>query len=810
MRFVDVIFNLNINDAFTYLLPEDIPVEPIAGQRVLAPFGRRQLTGVVISVKTETNIKNPREIIDILDEHPLINQEMLEITRWMAEYYAAPWGQAVQLALPKGLDRRSEVRVTVNPEGDYLAAGLTEKQRSLFDLIVRAPGNTTRYYFEKFGVGAISHYLRMLESKGLIFCEQNLSGIKVRKAARKMITVPDKFPDEIKGIRNKDQVLDILEKLKGQEIPFDVFSEKTGFSAQRIKRYISLDLLSMREQEVERSVNFSYQEELKKISLNQRQKEVLEQIEQTIDDKKFQVYLIHGVTGSGKTQVYLEALKRTLDAGRTAVVLIPEISLTPQTVKRFENFFPGKVAVFHSKMSLGERYDAWRRVDDGRYSIVVGPRSALFMPIKNLGIIVVDEEHDNSYKQTGTRPRYHARDVAIFRAKLNNAVVLLGSATPSLESYYNARSNKFHLLEMPDRIKNIPMPEVTLIDMRRGTKSKNESPILSRVLLNKIEDRISRQEQVILMQNRRGFASFTQCKDCGYIPQCPACAIALTYHEFNRTMQCHYCGYVMTAEKTCLKCGGPQLKYQGSGTQKVEKELSRMLPKAKIMRMDQDTTTGKGAHDKYLQAFRERKADILLGTQMISKGLDFPNVTLVGVISAEIGLSLPDFRASERVFQLLTQVAGRAGRDERNGEVVIQSYLDDHYAIRHARQHDFIGFYQEEIKNRSHMVYPPFTRLINIRVTGADLNATIRSAREIGAKLRRLARNYYQVIGPAPCPLTILKNKFRWQLLLKLNMSEDPAGRRTKRIIEKHLDYYLRSSQSDTNVVVDVDPVEMM
>ena len=810
MNLVDVIFNINSNDEFTYQIPEEIKISPEPGQRVLAPFGNRALTGIITKVKSETNLKTVKEIIDILDNQPLINQEMMKLTAWMSDYYLSPPGQTVQTALPRGLERQSVTYVSPESDADVEAANLTEKQRFLYDIITRAPGKTTKYYKEKFGVGAVTYFIRVLESKGLVKTAMKISGTKIKPVTRQTVIIAEEFPPEISGIRNKEQVLEILARDRGLKFYMTDFCNHTGFSRGKVKNLVRAGLIHLAEEEIVRQVKFTYQEKQKAITLNDSQKSVLEKIGISVVAKKFKVYLIHGVTGSGKTQIYLEAIKNTLSRGRTAIVLIPEISLTPQTVRRFENFFPGQVAVFHSKMSLGERFDTWRKINSGDYPIVVGPRSALFMPLENLGMIVVDEEHDNSYKQTGSKPRYHARDVAIYRASQNDAVVILGSATPSLESYYNARIGKYELLELRERIKNIPMPAVSVIDMRYGQSRKRESPVFSSVLLKKINERLQNEEQVILLQNRRGYSSFVQCIACGYIPQCPSCAIALTYHSFNESIQCHYCGYSALAGKTCNKCDGQQLKYQGSGTQKIEKELKRILPRARVLRMDQDTTTMKNAHDNYLQAFRERKFDILLGTQMISKGLDIPNVTLVGVIAAEIGLSLPDFRASERVFQLLTQVAGRAGRDGRQGEVIIQSYLENHYSIQFARNHDFIGFYKVEIEHRSQLNYPPHLRLINLKVIGENLSTTIKTSRDIAAKLRRQSVNYFKVIGPAPCPLTIINKKYRWQLLLKLNLDSDPSGKKTKMILRKHLEYYLRFNRADTKVIIDVDPVDML
>jgi primosomal protein N' (replication factor Y) (superfamily II helicase) len=810
MIFIDVIFNINSYDAFTYSVPEEIATVPQAGQRVLAPFGNRILTGVIVDVKSDTNLSRIKEIIDILDEDPLITKEMLQLMSWMSEYYLSPPGQTIQAALPRGIERRSEVYAT--PEGgiDPDGVSLTDKQRFLYDIIARDPGMTIRYYREKFGVGAVNHFIRVLENKCLIKTQVKISGTKVGPVNRKVVRIIDEFPADVSGLRNQEKVLAILNNMKGRKYSIPDFLSQTGFSRSRIATLDKFGLVQVSNEEITRSTKFAYDEKQKKIVLNSSQKSALSKIKAAVIAEKFRVFLVHGVTGSGKTQIYLEAINNTLNKGKTAIVLIPEISLTPQTVGRFENFFPNQVAVFHSRMSLGERYDTWRKINAGDYPIVVGPRSALFMPLKNLGMIVVDEEHDNSFKQNGSKPRYHARDVAIYRASQNSCVVILGSATPSMESYYNAKAGKYELLELPERINNVSMPRVSVIDMRYGKGQKRESQIFSTQLLKKLNERIRNDEQTILLQNRRGYSSFIQCVSCGYIPQCPHCAIALTYHSYDKSLHCHYCGHSAPTGKNCEKCNSEQLKYQGSGTQKIESELKRFLPTAKILRMDQDTTTVKDAHDTYLQAFRAKKFDILLGTQMISKGLDIPNVTLVGVISAEIGLSLPDFRASERVFQLLTQVAGRAGRDQRPGEVIIQSYLEHHYSIQFARNHDFIGFYNAEIEHRNQLSYPPFSRIINLKVTGDNLNATIQASREVAAMLRRFSQGNFVVTGPAPCPLTILKNRYRWQILLKLNMKSDPSGKRTKLVLKKHLENNLKFKKGDTRVTIDVDPVEML
>ena len=808
--YADIIFNLNIFEAFTYRIPDDITISLGPGHRILAPFGRRKLTGVIVSIHDKTHRTDCRDIIDVLDDQPLVSDEMLQVTRWISEYYLCPWGQTIQIALPKGLDQHSYICLW--PESDQHSYDeiLTEKQRELYDIILRDPGNTIKYYQEKFGVGAFHHLIRSLKQKSLVKQVEKISRRKVKTVYDTYVHINDDFPDHISGLRKVDQILAALIELRGQELLLKEFQQQTDLSLPRIKKLVLNNVIQLEQRVKKRKIKFTYKENKKSIRLNTEQLSILTHIKKSLILGKFNVHLIHGVTGSGKTQIYLEAIEQVLEAGKSAIVLIPEISLTPQTVSRFENFFPDKVAVFHSKMSLGQRYDAWRHVADGQYPIVVGPRSALFMPVKDLGIIVVDEEHDGSYKQDGIAPRYHARDVAIYRAKLNDAVVLLGSATPSMESYFNASINKYTLLELSSRIRRIPMPTINIIDMRFKRNKPELSQIFSPVLIEKLKTCFGRGEQAILLQNRRGFASFLQCVACGYIPECPNCSIALTLHTHINSLICHYCGHSTNYTKDCMKCGGTQVKFGGAGTQRVEKELKKIFPQITVMRMDQDTTSIKNAHDKYLNTFRRGQAQVLLGTQMIAKGLDFPKVTLVGVIAAEIGLGLPDFRASERVFQLLTQVAGRAGRDKRIGEVIIQTYQEHHHSILFARQHDFKGFYQQEIQFRTQMNYPPLTRLINIRITADDLTAVINHSRLIAGRLRRVAGDAYDLVGPAPCPLTILNNKYRWQILLKINRTTDPVGRKSKEKIKRFLSDYLRSVQKELKVVVDVDPVEML
>ncbi|MBN2001421.1 primosomal protein N', partial [candidate division KSB1 bacterium] len=549
----------------------------------------------------------------------------------------------------------------------------------------------------------------------------------------------------------------------------------------------------------------------KKVKLNPDQRNALEKINVHLDFKKYATFLLHGVTGSGKTQVYIEAIYHVLEQKRTAIVLVPEISLTPQMVSRFRSHFGDTVAVFHSRMSPGERYDSWRATWEGKFNIVIGPRSAIYSPLKNIGLIVVDEEHENSYKQYDLTPRYHARDVSIMRAQLDNALVVLGSATPAVETFFNAWIKKYHILSLPKRIDDIPMPEIKIIDMRKEPRiiGRKEPIIFSRTLREKIDEKLALGEQIILLQNRRGFATFLKCKDCGYLAKCKDCDITLTFHLKNHLLKCHYCGHVERAPLFCPQCQGVEIFYKGIGTQRVEEELHELFPGVSAVRMDLDTTRGRLAHDKILSKFGRGEYRILLGTQMVAKGLDFPNVTLVGVISADTELLFPDFRAGERAFQILTQVSGRAGRKEKQGEVVIQTYSPDHYSLYYTRTHDYDNFFKVEIMDRKELNYPPFSRIINIVFKGPDQENVQRVTEKFHSLIDLNAG--FEVKGPAPATLSKIQGNFRWQILFMSLKSRDTGAKSMKDNIRRALqEFKVRRWARDVTYTIDVDPVSIL
>jgi len=549
--------------------------------------------------------------------------------------------------------------------------------------------------------------------------------------------------------------------------------------------------------------------ETQSFDLNEGQKRILSRVKSALEADIYSPFLIHGITGSGKTQVYIEAIKEVLKHGKQALVLVPEISLTPQIISRFKANFGDRVGCFHSRLSAGERFDTWRRVRSGELPIIIGARSAVFSPFQNLGLVVVDEEHDPSYKQDEPTPRYNARDVAVMRAKLNRAVVILGSATPSLESYYNAQTGKYTLCQLSERVDNQKLPPVKIVDLT-GERKKGNRNALSFDLSTLLKERMEKGEQALLFLNRRGFSTFVKCQECGHIEKCPRCDITLTFHRTDFSLRCHYCSYYKRAPELCPSCQGSDFMYKGTGTQKIEEELKRDFPTALMERMDLDTTLRKGSHRRILSDFGKKKFHILLGTQMITKGLDFPFVTLVGVISADMSLDLPDFRSKERTFQLLTQVAGRAGRGRQEGEVIVQTYHPEEWSIQLAAEHNFVAFYDKEMEQRRELGYPPFNHLILVVFSGKTQKEVTAYAQEFSHLLRKKTASdkhkQGEILGPAPAPLPKIKDQYRWQLLIKTNSITGTANL-MRRMLEQDRN---SKTKKPVRIMINVDPMDML
>ncbi len=801
--YCDVSLPVPLDQAFTYSLPETLNHRVKPGCRVLVPFGNRKLTGVVLSVDDNPPGGPTREVLRLLDEVPVLDSELIALGRWIAAYYCAPLGEVLRTMTPLGGEiRKSKLYALTDSGRDaarQLLLGAVEEDpmTQLLRLLDVRP--VSEAYLKK-KIPTASNLLRSLQKKGFVevedvqadrdplraaagrlratFLSPVVNGMKLTKAERELHAFLELHP----GSHNVQQ----LEEMVKNSSP----------SARALARKKLITL------ETENPVTHLEPARPPR-TLNMHQLDAYQQIELALRQQEFQTFLLHGVTGSGKTEVYLRAIDACLALGRSALLLVPEIALTPAVAGQFFHRFGDRVAILHSAFSEVERAEQWRRIRAGVARVVVGTRSGVFAPVQNLGLVVVDEEHDGSYKQAET-PRYNGRDVAIVRAQAANAVVVLGSATPSLETRYNAEKGKFKLIELPERIEQRPMPQVEMIDMRQEFLETRKQAVFSRRLLDAIKDRLASGEQVMLLLNRRGFSSFVACRSCGERIECINCSVTLTYHRRDRRLLCHYCNYAQKVPSACPKCNSDHLNFLGTGSEKVEDELRREFPEARIARLDRDTVGGKRHFETILHGFRERDFDILVGTQMIAKGHDIPNVTLVGIISADVGLGMPDFRAAERTFQLLTQAAGRAGRGTLPGIVLIQTINPDHYAVRYAGQQDYQGFYEKEIQFRKLMRYPPFSALANVMVRSQKQE----DALAMSAELERFVSpppEGLKVLGPAEAPVAKLNTEYRYQVLIKaasrVKLNATLQNIR-KQGMEKHW--------SPTGLVIDVDPLTLL
>jgi primosomal protein N' (replication factor Y) len=796
----------------TYRVPEDL-LNPddentaiALGTRVLVPLGPRWATGVVIDFHETTTIKNVRAIAMCLDPYPALPAALLKTCQWIAEYYVCSLSEVLSAALPAGIHTQSGQRIALGDiPGDH---SLDSKQQSIHTCIDENGPMTIKQLEKRVGP-KIRSIVHGLCRKGLLKTVQEMNSPRTRAKKERYVELVPEDPEwmvaELPAIERRApkqaRCLTLLQGAGGA-LPTRTLSEH-GIDSSVVRRLVDRKILSIAEREVRRD---PYAGETngppEDVTLTAQQVDALDQILPDTDAPRYQTHLIRGVTGSGKTLIYIKAVERALEHGRGAIVLIPEISLTPQTVSRFRAYFGDQVAVLHSALSEGERFDAWRDLREGRKRIVVGARSAIFAPVRDLGVIVVDEEHDSSYKQDNPAPRYNARDVAVVRGKMEDIPVILGSATPSLESYLNATAGKFNLIRMDQRVDARPMPRVSVIDM------KQESGLFSTELHEKILDRLSKKEGIILLLNRRGYAPYIQCSDCGEALRCSSCNVSLTLHGSAARSQllCHYCARTLAMPRSCPACQTGKLKTFGQGTQKVEEVIERQYPGARVIRMDADATSKKGSHARILDTFGRGDADILLGTQMVAKGLDYPHVTLVGVISADTGLNLPDFRAAERTFQLLTQVSGRAGRGDKPGEVVVQTYKPEEEAILFAQDHDFEAFTESEEPVRSQTGFPPFSRLALFLFKGPAESDVAQKAGQCADILRSTGINGVDVLGPVQAPLSRLQGRYRWQVILRSTSHRD-----LNQTIRLALDRFGgRGTRQSVTVDVDVDPVSML
>lgn len=815
-----------VDKLYTYVVPPELEAEAVPGARVVVPFGPRTLTGV-IAERTEADGPRLRPLLDVLDDAPSFSPVTLELTRWIADYYVCAWGEVLKAALPAGATveshrvvyRTEQERLGLNPSASLRAGSAAGRVLALLEEEGPQPVGTLQRGEKE----VTASLLRRLERDGLVTIEKELAAASVSVKTEWRLRLADGVAAAPLRGSKQTAVVETLARLRGEGEPeprqADVLAE-TGASSATVKSLVEKGLVERVEREVVRTP-FDADEETAPPAihpLHAGQTTALAEIGAALDARANKTFLLHGVTGSGKTEVYIQALKRTLAQGRTGIVLVPEIALTPQTVRRFRAHFGDRVAVLHSRMSAGERYDAWRHLQSGRFDVAIGPRSAVFAPLRDVGLIVVDEEHEASYKQFDPAPRYHARDVAVMRAHLDGAVCVLGSATPSLESYLNAKHGKYTLLRMPARVPvaggAAELPPVEIVDLTRERKVRRLKGALSHPLREAIRARLEKGEGVILLQNRRGYAPVVTCDDCGWTPHCTDCAVTLTFHKSHRHLRCHYCGRVERLSTACPQCGSDALAQVGAGTQRVEEELAEVFPSARVLRMDLDTTGRKNAHQTILDAFGRGDADILIGTQMVAKGLDFARVTLVGVVDADTGLLLPDFRAAERTFQLLMQVAGRAGRGDLRGQVILQSRTPDTPALQHAARHDFLGFLRTELPDRHAFGYPPFGRLVGVEFKGPNERAVQQVAERWSGLVRQQGGapgtgpgQAVEVLGPEPAFIGRVKKQYRFHTILKATRAQNAyALARLVRSVNERFG----NPPKGVRINVDVDPVGLL
>lgn len=783
MKYAEVVVNSPIarRRSFCYSIPPHLAVS--VGQAVWVPFGAKVLQGVVMELSPVPSVEATRDIISTISIQPLLSPTQVELAWWLSKYYLAPLFDAVALMLPPAFERQLTTLLQFLPNSLNIAE-LTPEQRQVVNFFTGRDWVKLSELQKKFGKKKGEQLIGQLVRRNVLAKTEQLAGVRVKpKVAQSLkLNIDDnKVAGIVHGLRKSRATAQaaVIEFLAHHSQPVFLVELRKQISCPKavIEALTERKLVSSVQTQVRRDplahLHITPSPPPLLTALQDRAWQVLHNgLVLPGKDKSPPVFLLAGVTGSGKTEIYLRALAEVVSQGRKGICLVPEIALTPQTIERFASRFPGRVAVFHSGLSLGEQFDEWHRIQSGDCDVVIGPRSALFTPQPALGLIIMDEEHEWAYKQADKSPRYHAREAAIKLAELSGAAVILGSATPDVETFYKAQQGDYQLVELKERVtpRGIsPLPEVEIVDMRTELKSGNRS-LFSRPLAQALGEVLARGEQVILFLNRRGTANFVQCLDCGYVASCPRCLVALTYHSDIRRLICHRCNYSLLPYQACPQCGSPRLKYFGIGTQKVEEETRRLFPEARTLRWDSDVTHNYRIHEEFLAKLRAGEANVLIGTQMIAKGLDLPQVTLTGVISADVGLNLPDFRAGERTFQLVCQIAGRAGRGLVAGRVIVQTYCPEHYAIKAAAKHDYQAFYTREIEYRRSLGYPPFRQLTRLVFSHANLVVCRREVEKINQLLKtekyRRGVTDLRLIGPVPAHVQRIRGHYQWQIIL--------------------------------------------
>lgn len=796
-----------VDRIFHYTVPEAFRDLALPGVRVRVSLGRRTVTGYLVEKREQSDYPQLKPLTRLLDAEPLLPAQMLKLTRWISEYYFAPWGSVIRAVLPAGIDEVRTYRVSITDQGRACA-----RANPLFHKFRNALQDrelTIKQLETKTGKRDIKPHLDRYGKEGLLVIRE-----EVRKPVRnksetvyRLTADTDRLEQNLAAIQKRSpSQARILQALQGRPDPWSAaeIREQTGAGAGAVRGLVEKNLLVRESRDVFRdpfpgeTIVMDHPPDL-----SPEQEAAVEPVAAALKQGRFETFLLYGVTGSGKTEVYLRAIETARAQQKEAIVMVPEIALTPQLIRIFRSRFGKGIAVLHSGLSDGERYDQWTRISKGEVSIAVGARSAIFAPFTRLGLIVVDEEHDATYKQEEV-PRYHARDLAVVRGKMSGATVILGSATPSVESFFHAQAGKYRMLTMAKRIEDRPMPEVCLIDM----KEQRDAGFLSPKLAYAVKQGLERKEQVLLFLNRRGYAPFLLCAACGYVHRCPNCSVSLIYHMKEQEVCCHHCGFTTALATACPECKTGSLELKGSGTERIEQEVEKIFQGSSLLRLDRDTTRKKGAAQKILDQFRSGQGDILIGTQMVAKGHHLPGISIVGVLNTDTSLHLPDFRSGERTFQLLTQVAGRSGRGATKGKVYLQSYTPEHYSIQAARNHDYQSFFDQEILFRKALNYPPYCRLINMVLSANSLQKVKEAAEHLGKILRDqpLRQHGVEVLGPARAPLSTLRGKKRYQILVK-----GKSVRSLHRVVEQGVTRLTQTPGfSGVDLTVDVDPVNFL
>lgn len=818
--FVDIIIPLSLPDTYTYRVPFELNKEISRGKRVIVPFGKsKYYTGIVARVHEEIPQKYQAKFLEgILDEHPIINEKQLKLWYWIADYYMANLGDVMNAALPSNLKLASESKISLHPSYRENLEALNERQSKIVEALEVREEISMKDLAEIAEIKTVYPLVKALIDKQIVIVSEELNNkytpkyltfVHINPVIDSFELIQDILNQLEESKRNAKQVEALLKVIelgkwkKGNQTPIlrkELVGE--GVSESALNSLAKKDIIEIFTAPVSR-LQDNLDDFNKEVHLSDQQNRAFKEIKSQFEEKA--VVLLHGVTGSGKTEIYVKLIEEVLERGQQVLFLLPEIALTTQLIQRLRKFFGDLVGVYHSKFNQNERVEIWNKVlhDDLKdYRIILGARSSIFLPFTNLGLIVVDEEHESSFKQYDPSPRYNARDTAIVLANMHKAKVLLGSATPAIETYFNAKENKFGLVELKERFSGVQMPEIQCADIEKERRQKTMRSHFSSLLLNEMEATLERGEQIILFQNRRGYAPLLICEMCGWTPECNNCDVSLTYHKGTNVLKCHYCGHFESPPSSCGACGSRELKLQGFGTEKIEDELKTLLPKARTQRLDLDTTRAKNAYQRILDDFEQREIDILIGTQMVTKGLDFDNVGLVGILSADQMLKFPDFRAFERSFHLMSQVSGRAGRQQKRGKVIIQSYEPNHWIIQKVMEHDYHNFYSQEILERRNFHYPPFYRLIQIRMKHKTLEKVVLGAHSLAKDLEKVFGE--RVLGPETPMVGKIRNYYLQNILIKFEREASPA--KVKNIIHEKINTLLKTPDLlSLRIDIDVD-----